>query len=179
MSGNITKAEGAIKTSSAKKRKTTDEEQGWWDALYMYVKNDILELDPKNNLNQYTVLRLRGMAQGFFVGKDREEHDLTYGYRVVLAAFHKMAPLIKLGLTTKTFNNLQHKVNWIMSVVEPHLNEVFIDEESERKRIEDLNNQTSEISADIERYQNTNKYINSQTEFKEAKTWDKKHENMW
>lgn len=178
MSNQKTKAEG-VKSSSAKPKKTTDEEQRWFDALYMYVKNNILELDPKLNLNRYTVLRLRGMAQGCFVGKDREEHDLTYGYRVVLAAFHKMAPLIKYGLHNRTFNDLQHKVNWMMAVVEPHLNEVYLDEESERQRIEELQEQIADISDDIERYQQTNKYINSTTEFKEAKTWDKKHEDMW
>ncbi len=170
---------GGEKSSSTKKRKTTDEEQRWFDALYMYVKNEVLELDPKLNLNQYTVLRLRGMAQGCFVGKDRETQDLTYGYRVVLAAFCQMAPLIKYGFQTKTFNNMQHKVNWMMSVVEPHLNEIYINEESERKRIEDLSNKADNIVNDIERYQQTNNYINSTTEFKEAKTWDKKHEDMW
>ena len=168
MNNNEIKVED-VKSSSTKQRVTSQEEQDWWDALYMYVKNDILELDPKLHLNQYTVLRLRGMAQGCF----------TYGYRVILAAFSKMAPLIKYGFQTKTFNNLQHKVNWMMSIIEPHLNEIYIEEESERKRIEDLQNQTSNVGEDIERYQQTNKYINSQTEFKEAKTWDKKHEDMW
>lgn len=178
MNDNKGKVEG-VNSSSTKQRVTSQEEQDWWDALYMYVKNDILELDPKLHLNQYTVLRLRGMAQGCFVGKKRDEYDLTYGYRVVLAAFSKMAPLIKYGFQTKTFNNLQHKVNWMMSIIEPHLNEIYIEEESERKRIEDLQNQTSNISQDIERYQQTNNYINSTTEFKESKTWDKKYEDMW
>ena len=178
MNNNTTKVED-VNSSSTTRRITSQEEQNWWDALYMYVKNDILELDPKLHLNQYTVLRLRGMAQGCFVGKKRNQQDLTYGYRVVLAAFNKMAPLIKYGFQTKTFNNLQHKVNWMMSIVEPHLNEIYIEEESERKRIEDLQNQTDNINEDIERYQQTNNYINSKTEFKEAKTWDKKHEDMW
>ena len=168
-----------VKSSSTKPRKTSIEEQNCWDALYMYVKNDILELDPTLHLNQYTILRLRGMAQGRFVGKDRDKCDLTYGYRVVLATFSKMAPLIKMGLSTKTFNSLQHKINWIMSVVEHHLNEVYLEEESERNRIEDIQQQTSGIDADIERYQRTNNYINSDIKFKEAKTWDKKHEDMW
>ena len=172
------KAEGA-KSSSAKDRKVSPEEQNWWDALYMYVKNDILELDPKLHLSQYTILRLKGMAQGCFVAQDRAEYDLTYGYRVVLAAFTKMAPLIKYGFQTKTFKDLQHKINWMMVVVEPHLNEAFLNEESERQRVEDLKQQTSEVNEDIERYQQTNQYINSTTEFKEAKTWDKKHEDMW
>lgn len=178
MNNNETKVED-VQPSSTETRVTSQEEQDWWDALYMYVKNDILELDPKLHLNRYTVLRLRGMAQGYFVGQKRDQCDLTYGYRVVLAAFSKMAPLIKYGFQTKTFNNLQHKVNWMMSVVEPHLNEVFLDEESERKRIEELQNQTNDLDKDIERYQKTNKYLNSETEFKEAKTWDKKHEDMW
>lgn len=178
MDNNNTKVEGA-QSPSAKQRKTSAEEEGWWDALYMYVKNDILELDPKLNLNRYTVMRLRGMAQGRFIGEDREKCDLTYGYKVVLATFHKMAPLIKLGLCTRQFNDLQHKVNWMLSMVEPHLNEVYETEEENKKRIEDLKEQSNGIIEDIERYQKLNKYINSTTEFKEAKTWDKKHEDMW
>ena len=178
MDDKNTKVEG-VRTPSAKPRKTSQEEQDWWDALYMYVKNDIMELDPKLHLNHYTILRLKGMAQGCFVGKDRTKCDLTYGYRVVLAAFSKMAPLIKYGFQTRTFNSLQHKVNWMMSVVEPHLNDTYVEEESERKRIEDLQGQTDSVSEDIERYQQTNNYINSKIEFKEAKTWDKQHEDMW
>lgn len=178
MNNNKTKVEG-VKPSSTKKRITSQEEQDWWDALYMYIKNDILELDPKLHLNHYTILRLRGMAQGCFVGQKRDQCDLTYGYRVILAAFSKMAPLIKYGFQTRTFNNLQHKINWMMSVVEPHLNDIYIEEESERKRIEDLQKQTNNVNEDIERYQNTNNYINSQVEFKTAKTWDKEHEDMW
>lgn len=177
MNKDKVKVEG-VQSPSTKPRKTSQEEQDWWDALYAYIKNNILELEPKLNLSQYTVLRLRGMAQGCFVGKDRDEYDLTYGYRVVLAAFNKMAPLIKYGFQTKTFNNLQHKVNWMMSVVEPHLNEIYINEESERTRIEDLTSKT-DVSKDVERYQQTNNYLNSQIEFKEAKTWDKRHEDMW
>ena len=173
------KAEG-VKSSSAKTvRKTSQEEQDSWDALYMYVKNDILEMDPKLHLNHYTIMRLKGMAQGCFIGKDRAECDLTYGYRVVLAAFCKAAPLLKTGFQLRTFNDLQHKINWMMSVVEPNLNEAYIEEESERKRIESLQQHTNNVYEDINRYQQTNKYINSSTEFKEAKTWDKKHEDMW
>lgn len=178
MNNNKTKVEG-VKPSSTKQRITSQEEQDWWDALYMYIKNDILELDPKLHLNHYTILRLRGMAQGCFIGQKRDQCDLTYGYRVMLAAFSKMAPLIKYGFQTRTFNNLQHKINWMMSVIEPHLNDIYIEEESERKRIEDLQKQTNNVNEDIERYQNTNNYINSQVEFKTAKTWDKEHEDMW
>ena len=172
------KVEGA-KSPSTKVRKTSEEEKRWFDALYAYVKNEILELAPELNLTNYTVLRLRGMAQGCFVGQDRSECDLTYGYRVVLAAFNKMAPLIKYGLQNKTFNSSQHRINWMMSIVEPQLNEIYLDEESERKRIEDLQNQNDSVNEDIERYQKLNNYINSQVEFKEAKTWDKQHEDMW
>lgn len=178
MDDKNTKVEG-VKSPSSKQRITSQTEQDGWDALYMYVKNDILEMDPKVNLNRYTVLRLKGMAQGCFVGKDRTQHDLTYGYRVVLSAFCKMAPLIKYGFETRTFNDLQHKVNWMMSVVEPHLNEAYFEEELEKKRIQNLENQVDSVSEDINRYQQTNQYINSQVEFKEAKKWDKRHEDMW
>ena len=124
MNNNETKVED-VQSSSTKPRVTSQEEQDWWDALYMYVKNDILELDPKLHLNRYTVLRLRGMAQGYFVGQKREQCDLTYGYRVVLAAFSKMAPLIKYGFQTKTFNNLQQvttdKLVYLKSGEDPRL----------------------------------------------------------
>lgn len=172
------KVEG-VKSPSIKGRKTSEEEQRWWSALYMYVKNSILELDPHLNLTQYTILRLRGMAQGCFVGQDRDQCDLTYGYRTVLAAFYKMAPFIKYGLQNKTFNNQQHKINWIMSVVEPHLNDVYQDEETNRIRTETLVAHADQVLDDIDRYQKINNYLNSKSEFKEAKTWDKKHEDMW
>lgn len=179
MSNAKTNQVEGVKTSSTKKRKISEEEQRWWDALYMYVKNSVLELDPKLNLPQYTVLRLRGMAQGCFIGKDREKHDLTYGYRTVLATFYKMAPFIKYGLEHKTFNDQKHKVNWIFSVVEPHLNDTYQEEETNRVREEILVAQSDKIMDDVDRYQKTNNYLNSQSKFKEAKTWDKRHEDMW
>lgn len=172
------KVEG-VKSSSTKKRKTSDEEKQWFDTVYEYVKNSIFELDPKLNLPKYAVIRLRGMAQGHFVGKDREKYDLTYGYRVVLATFQKMAPLIKYGLQHKTFNNQQHRINWVFAIVEPHLNDVYQEEEINRIRIENLVEQSDKVFEDVERYQRTNNYLNLQSEFAEAKTWDKKHEDMW
>lgn len=175
---NLNQVEGE-KTPSTKKRKTSDEEKQWFDTVYEYVKNSIFELDPKLKLPQYAIIRLRGMAQGRFVGKDREKCDLTYGYRVVLATFEKMAPLLKYGLKNKTFKNQQHKINWVFSVVEPYLNDVYQEEEVNRTRIENLVRQSDEVFEDVERYQQVNNYLNSQSEFKEAKTWDKKHEDMW
>ena len=172
------KSKGA-KSPSNQKRKTSDEEERWWDALYMYVKNNILQLDPNLNLNRYTVFRLKGMAQGCFICKDRDACDLTYGYRTVLAAFDKMAPVIKYGFENKQFANYQHKLNWMFAIVEPHLNEAFESEETERLRYEVLSEQSAGVDESVDRYQSVNKYINSGVEFKSAKAWDKKHEDMW
>ena len=172
------KTEGA-QTPSVNKTKTSSEEQLWWDALYMYVKNNVLELDPKLHLNRYTVLRLRGMAQGCFVGRDINEQDLTYGYKVVLLAFDKMCPLIKYGFQNKKFHDMKHKINWMFAVVEPHLNEVYEDDVAGAKRLDRFLTQSEGVIEDIQRYQEANNYINSEVEFKTAKDWDKKHENMW
>lgn len=178
--GNINndKIEG-VNSPSTPNRKTSDEEQRWWDALYMYVKNNILELDPKLNLNKYTILRLRGMAQGCFVGQDVNQYDLTYGYKVVLAAFDRMAPLLKYGLQNNKFKDMKHKINWMFAVVEPHLNEVYQDEALEKRRLEQASNQSDTLIQAVEHHQQINHYVNSDTEFKTAKPWDKKHQDMW
>lgn len=181
------KVEGDKKPSTTKrktsnKRKISEEELRWWDALYMYVKNSVFELDPKLNLSQYTIMRLRGMAQGLFVGQDREQCDLTYGYRAVLAAFDKVAPLLRYGLQTMQFKDAQHRINWVFAIVEPHLNEAFKNEEAERKRQEDLMNQSKQAEKEVERYQQiVQSHMDSdfKEEFKPAKAWDIKHKDMW
>ena len=172
------KNEGAT-TPSSNAKKVDPQEKLWWDALYMYVKNDILEFNPELNLPRYAVLRLKGMAQGRFVAGKENVADITYGYRVVLAAFEKVAPLLKYGLKEKTFANFQHKINWMFTVVEPHLNDAYLLKVEEEKIQEDLAQNIGNVMHNIERYHETNNYTQNSEEFIKAKPWDPKHKDMW
>ena len=141
--------EGEKSPSTSKKRvnKTSDKEIREWDALYNYVKTAILGYDDNMNLPTYFVLRLKGMAQGKFVAKDRNKQNLTYGYPVVLKTFEVRKPLIDYAFKHKHFNGESHKINWLCCLIESGINDTYLKMKEEK-------NETAQI-----RKENVNKEI--------------------
>lgn len=166
------------KTSKTKtpKRKTSPEEQAQFDALYAYVRDVILEYDETMILSSYQVKRLKGMAQGSFLAKDREKTNLTYGYSVVLETFRMKKSIIHYVLKNNQFNNEDHKVNFIFKMIESSINDVYLKQIEEEKRYQSLIGRANEIHDGIQ------KRLVSETNKKKvqySKERDEKYKDMW
>lgn len=118
------------------KLKMSEEEKRQWDALYMFVKYEILGYDENMDLPRYFVLRLKGMAQGNLIAKAMDEAPQTYGYKVVLKTFEKKQAAIQWAINHSKFNNERHKFNWIMRLIENNINDVYLSMKDEENRLQ-------------------------------------------
>lgn len=179
--------EGEKSPSTSKKRvnKTSDKEIREWDALYNYVKTAILGYDDNMNLPTYFVLRLKGMAQGKFVAKDRNKQNLTYGYPVILKTFEGKKPLIDYAFKHKHFNGESHKINWLCCLIESGINDTYLkmkEEKSETTQIR-KENVNKEIGENIKR--TTSLHTDGKLSMEEIinkkpeTTWRKEDEDLW
>lgn len=179
------KNEGEKSPSKTKKtsiRKTSDQEQREWEALYFYVKKNILQYDDNMDLTNYCILRLKGMAQGRFAAQDRKTTGITYGYKVVLSTFEQKQELIRWSLQVKTFNSESHKINWIFKIIENNINDVYLKMREANKHEENqkLMNIPEQVNAGLKnRTQVINNSDTQTQEPKAEKTWDDEDEQLW
>lgn len=112
-----------------KPRERTD-----WDDLYDYVQFNIFEYPKEIQLSKYMVGRLHGLNQGRFVGaKMKDKKPLAnYPYKVILNTFKLCSQRIKSALRTKQFDNETIKCNYIMSIIESNINDMYMRMENTR-----------------------------------------------
>lgn len=106
-------------------RKMTEQEKQEWNELYEYVK-ELLQYDSNQKLSNAMVLRLKGLSTGKFYENRRTQDMSDYTYKTILFTFKSCYMEINRGLANKTFNNEMHKFNYIMKIVEPNINNVYM-----------------------------------------------------
>lgn len=174
----------AEKKSSNKKM--SEEELRQWDALYSFVKYEVMGYDENMNLPQYLVLRLKGLTQGRHTPQTQDIAVQTYGYKVVLKTFEKQQGIIKWAIAHGKFNGENHKINWMMKLIENSINDVYLSMKDEENR---LHTETTDLEK--QKKSQTNKNNTSQTindivsNFENAtkktavKTWSDDDETLW
>lgn len=103
----------------------TEKELQDWDALYMYVRNNVLHYDENQKMPKYMVLRLKGMTEGKFISNRNIKTEANYSYDIVLMTFKYCATKINNIVRTKSFDNERHKFNYIMAIIESNINDVY------------------------------------------------------
>lgn len=96
-----------------------------WKALYEYVKKEIMGYDNVQKLDNYMVLRLKGLPYGLCVANNNIEDMSNYSFGLVLATFKYCSMDIKRALQTKHFKNDTAKFNYVIAIVERKLNDVY------------------------------------------------------
>lgn len=133
------------------KERMTDEEIEDWNALYEYVRCNVLGYDKNQSLSRNTVLRLKGLLKNKFMANNNTENTANYSFKVVLNTFKFCMPDIQRGLQANSFVDEDHKTNYVMKIVEKNLNTVYmrmkkaekLKEEAERYDISEAVNYTS------------------------------------
>ena len=118
----------------------TKEEKKQWDELYSYVK-ELMGYDEKTALDRYFVLRLKGLKEGKFIANNKTKLYGEYTFQEILATFMYCKSEIVKGLTFNDFKDNQHKINYIMFLVELQLNmirERIRNKVKEEKQIEQV-----------------------------------------
>ena len=127
--------------AKVKRKKMSAEEKEQFNELYSYVHDVIMGYDEKTALDRYFVLRLKGLKEGKFIANNKTKLYGEYTIQEILATFMYCKNEIVKGLTFNDFKDNQHKINYIMFLVELQLNmirERIRNKAKEEKQIEQV-----------------------------------------
>lgn len=147
-------------------KKLTDQEKADWEELYFYVKN-LLNYDENQSLSRNMVLRLKGLSSNKFMANNNIKDSANYSYKTILNTFKFCSPQIQKALRTNNFKDEQHKVNYILKIVEPNINNVYMRMKNTEKAKEEAKNTTVEI------------YTHTGAEFKPKEKKKDKFSDLW
>ena len=126
------------------RKKMTEEEKEAWDALYTYVKKNIMGYDDNQALSSAMVLRLKGLLTNKFMENKNIEASANYSYETVLNAFKYSSLDIQRALRTNNFKDESHKFNYILKIAEKNINTVYVKMKNAEKAKEEAKNTTIE-----------------------------------
>ena len=127
--------------TKVRRKKMSEEEKEQFNELYSYVHDVIMGYDEKTALDRYFVLRLKGLKEGKFIANNKTKLYGEYTFQEILATFMYCKSEIVKGLTFNDFKDNQHKINYIMFLVELQLNMIrdrIRNKAKEEKQIEQI-----------------------------------------
>lgn len=136
---NVIKTESKKRTTK-KTNKMSPQELEAWNALYQYVKDEILKYDQSQSLSKEMVLRLKGLSSGQVYASGKQKALANYSYETILNTFKYCQSDIQRVFRNVTFRDEMHKFNTVIKIVEKHVNDVYI----RMKRMKQTESQTQE-----------------------------------
>lgn len=108
--------------------KTKDEERKQWIELCEYVKKEILEYDDNMKFPQYLALKLQGIKRGEHIANNNHTANAHYDDYTILCTFKlcKKKIVSYLRENDKKIQDERHKINLIMKILEPEINDVYL-----------------------------------------------------
>lgn len=99
-----------------------------WIELCEYVKKDILEYDDNMKFPQYLALKLQGIKRGEHIANNHHKANANYDDDTILYTFKICRNKIVdyLHRNEKRIKDEKHKINLIMKMIEPEINDVYL-----------------------------------------------------
>lgn len=151
------------------KKHLSQQEKIEWEALYEYVRKNVLGYDENQSLSRNMVLRLKGLTTNKFMANNNIADTSNYSYQTILNTFKFCQPDIERGLKSNSFTDENHKFNYVLKIVESNLNNVYLRMKNKEKTKEDIDNHDITEAA---------KYINT-FKPKENQKDNKKFNDLW
>lgn len=126
------------------RKKMTEEEKVAWDALYTYVRKNIMGYDDNQALSSTMVLRLKGLLTNKFIENNNIQSTANYSYETILNAFKYSYLDIQKVLRTNNWADEMHKFNYVLKIVEKNINTVYVKMRNAEKAKEEAKNTTIE-----------------------------------
>lgn len=123
----------------------TEKDKQDWDALYTYVKSNIMGYDENQALSSTMVLRLKGLLTNKFMENNNIANTANYSYETILNAFKYSSLDIQRALRTNSFKDESHKFNYLIKIVEKNINTVYMRMKNAEKAREEAKNIMVEI----------------------------------
>ena len=136
----------------------TQEEQKYLDDIYKYVKKDVMGYDDNQSLSKdmkknirNMVLRVKGIMKNKYIANNSVENTANYSYKVLYNTFKYCSMDIQNALRSVSFKDENHKLNYVLRIVENNLNNVYMrmkkmersKEEAEKYDISEIVNYTA------------------------------------
>ncbi|BDR74270.1 hypothetical protein K144316041_p21090 (plasmid) [Clostridium tetani] len=139
--------------------KMSKEEKEDWNNLYDYVRYEILEYKKGMKLSPYIRGKLQGLRTGDFTVKkgDIINECKGYPYKIILMTFQVMKLLISTSVRNKTFNNDNHKFNYILKIILNNINDVYRKYEEKQNEKNNLENIKIDVPMENENIEYKNK----------------------
>ena len=112
----------------------SEQEKKDWIELYEYVKERIMGYDFSQKLSKKMILRLRGLQNGKYLDNKNIEDSAYYSFKIILLTYKYCYYDINNILNSKTCNSEEHKYNYIASMVENKLNDVYLRYNGQKKK---------------------------------------------
>ena len=133
-----------------------------WIELCEYVKREILEYDDNMKFPQYLALKLQGIKKGQHIANNNIKAQANYDDKTLLCTFKlcKQKIVTYLHQNEKKIKNEQHKINLIIKMIEPEINDVYlrlqnVKKTEERVESKDFNNQSNENAGYVKKTKET------------------------
>lgn len=99
-----------------------------WIELCEYVKKEILGYDDNMKFPQYLALKLQGIKRGEHIANNHHKENANYDDDTILYTFKICRNKIVdyLHRNEKKIKDEKHKINLIMKIIEPEINDVYL-----------------------------------------------------
>ena len=109
-------------------RTVKDKDNKDWLELCAYVKKEILEYDDNMMFPKYLALKLQGIKKGQHIANNYIQAQAHYDDKTLLYTFklRKKKIVSYLHQNEKKIKNENHKINLIIKMIEPEINDVYL-----------------------------------------------------
>ena len=99
-----------------------------WIELCEYVKKEILQYDDNMKFPTYLALKLQGLKKGQHIANNNIQTAACYDDYTLLCAFKicKRRIIDYLEKNESKIKDEKHKINLIMKMIEPEINDVYL-----------------------------------------------------
>jgi len=141
----------------------TNLEKEQWDALYQYVKKEILMYDENQSIPRDLILKLKGLVDGKVIANKNTKAKANYGFDIVLLTYKMCKANILNAIQTKDFKNEFNKMQYICAIIENNINDVYIrlqKTKNTQEKIETLNTDVLQNESAEYQHKTSNKQNN-------------------
>ena len=107
-----------------KRKKMSEEEKKDWEELCVYVKKEILKYGDDTKFPRFLALRLKGLANGQYIVNNNQKLQGKYTFYEIKITFMYCKQDILYGFSKNVFEDENHKISYMMKIVESSLNTI-------------------------------------------------------
>ena len=140
--------------AKVKRKKMSEEEKRDWNELCEYVKKEILKYGDDTKFPRFLALRLKGLANGQYIVNNNQKLQGKYTFYEIKITFMYCKQDILCGFSKNVFKDENHKISYMMKIVENSLNTIrerLRSKQRQEERIEQIEVNTGEEIAEYKK----------------------------